>query len=93
MPGEKCDEVQLGRLLQLVLGCAVHCEKKEGAVLCLIERGTESIFVVIFWTEYIQRIMNLEESIQHAVMSAIQEVLLTCLSDEINTCKRDWFSS
>ncbi|XP_065834817.1 protein Hook homolog 3-like [Oscarella lobularis] len=53
--GEKCDEVQLGRLLQLVLGCAVHCEKKE---------------------EYIQRIMNLEESIQHAVMSAIQELML-----------------
>ncbi|KAM9831510.1 protein Hook homolog 1 [Neosynchiropus ocellatus] len=44
----------LGRLLQLVLGCAVKCERKQ---------------------EYIQIIMTLEESVQHVVMTAIQELL------------------
>lgn len=35
---EKCDEVELERLLQLVLGCAVNCEKKEDyihQIMCL----------------------------------------------------------
>uniref|UniRef100_A0A672Z2K0 Calponin-homology (CH) domain-containing protein n=1 Tax=Sphaeramia orbicularis TaxID=375764 RepID=A0A672Z2K0_9TELE len=50
---ERSDPVQLGRLLQLVLGCAVRCERKQ---------------------EYIQIIMTLEESVQHVVMTAIQEV-------------------
>ncbi|XP_076866367.1 protein Hook homolog 2 [Brachyhypopomus gauderio] len=52
--GETGDVTELGRLLQLVLGCAVSCEKKE---------------------EYIQQIMTLEESVQHVVMAAIQELL------------------
>ncbi|XP_078285553.1 protein Hook homolog 2 isoform X2 [Rhinoraja longicauda] len=52
--GEHSDAVELGRLLQLVLGCAVSCEKKQ---------------------EYIQHIMTLEESVQHVVMTAIQELL------------------
>ncbi|XP_038640586.1 protein Hook homolog 3-like isoform X2 [Scyliorhinus canicula] len=52
--GEHSDAAELGRLLQLVLGCAVSCEKKQ---------------------EYIQRIMTLEESVQHVVMTAIQELL------------------
>uniref|UniRef100_A0A4W4HQD0 Calponin-homology (CH) domain-containing protein n=1 Tax=Electrophorus electricus TaxID=8005 RepID=A0A4W4HQD0_ELEEL len=51
--GELGDVTELGRMLQLVLGCAVSCEKKE---------------------EYIQQIMTLEESVQHVVMTAIQEV-------------------
>lgn len=51
--GEQQDEVELSRLLQLILGCAVNCEDKQ---------------------EYIQRIMGLEESVQHMVMQAIQEV-------------------
>ncbi|XP_061834272.2 protein Hook homolog 1 isoform X1 [Nerophis lumbriciformis] len=46
--------VELGRLLQLILGCAVKCEHKQ---------------------EYIQIIMTLEESVQHVVMTAIQELL------------------
>uniref|UniRef100_A0A8D3BZV8 Hook microtubule-tethering protein 1 n=1 Tax=Scophthalmus maximus TaxID=52904 RepID=A0A8D3BZV8_SCOMX len=50
---EHSDPVELGRLLQLVLGCAVRCERKQ---------------------EYIQIIMTLEESVQHVVMTAIQEV-------------------
>lgn len=45
---------ELGRLLQLVLGCAVNCEDKQ---------------------EYIQVIMSMEESVQHVVMMAIQELL------------------
>ncbi|XP_062308162.1 protein Hook homolog 1 [Osmerus eperlanus] len=45
---------QLGRLLQLILGCAVNCERKQ---------------------EYIQIIMTLEESVQHVVMTAIQELM------------------
>uniref|UniRef100_A0A672Z1X9 Calponin-homology (CH) domain-containing protein n=1 Tax=Sphaeramia orbicularis TaxID=375764 RepID=A0A672Z1X9_9TELE len=51
---ERSDPVQLGRLLQLVLGCAVRCERKQ---------------------EYIQIIMTLEESVQHVVMTAIQELM------------------
>uniref|UniRef100_A0A673ZDW7 Hook microtubule-tethering protein 1 n=1 Tax=Salmo trutta TaxID=8032 RepID=A0A673ZDW7_SALTR len=49
------DPVELGRLLQFTLGCAVKCERKQ---------------------EYIQVIMTLEESVQHVVMTALQEVRL-----------------
>ncbi|XP_046699739.1 protein Hook homolog 2 isoform X1 [Silurus meridionalis] len=52
--GETGDVFELGRLVQLVLGCAVSCEKKQ---------------------EHIQQIMTLEESVQHVVMTAIQELL------------------
>uniref|UniRef100_A0A674JU75 Hook microtubule tethering protein 2 n=1 Tax=Terrapene triunguis TaxID=2587831 RepID=A0A674JU75_9SAUR len=51
--GEFSDTSELGKLLQLVLGCAISCEKKQ---------------------EHIQQIMTLEESVQHVVMAAIQEV-------------------
>uniref|UniRef100_A0A672GWE8 Calponin-homology (CH) domain-containing protein n=1 Tax=Salarias fasciatus TaxID=181472 RepID=A0A672GWE8_SALFA len=51
--GELGDVAELGKLVQLVLGCAVSCEKKQ---------------------EQIQQIMTLEESVQHVVMTAIQEV-------------------
>lgn len=51
--GEQTDTHELGRLLQLILGCAVNCEDKQ---------------------EYIQIIMSMEESVQHVVMNAIQEV-------------------
>ncbi|XP_056132432.1 protein Hook homolog 1 [Lampris incognitus] len=51
---EHCDPLELGRLLQLLLGCAVKCERKQ---------------------EYIQIIMTLEESVQHVVMTAIQELM------------------
>ncbi|XP_029583936.1 protein Hook homolog 2-like isoform X1 [Salmo trutta] len=52
--GEFGDVTELGKLVQLVLGCAVSCEKKQ---------------------EQIQQIMTLEESDQHVVMTAIQELL------------------
>ncbi|XP_071028350.1 protein Hook homolog 2-like isoform X1 [Oncorhynchus clarkii lewisi] len=52
--GEFGDVTELGKLVQLVLGCAVSCEKKQ---------------------EQIQQIMTLEESVQHVVMTAIQELL------------------
>ncbi|NWH37714.1 HOOK3 protein, partial [Chloropsis hardwickii] len=51
--GEHADAAELGRMLQLILGCAVNCEQKH---------------------EYIQTIMMMEESVQHVVMTAIQEV-------------------
>uniref|UniRef100_A0A8C1QP84 Calponin-homology (CH) domain-containing protein n=1 Tax=Cyprinus carpio TaxID=7962 RepID=A0A8C1QP84_CYPCA len=51
--GEMGDGTELGRLLQLVLGCAVSCDHKQ---------------------EHIQQIMTLEESVQHVVMTAIQEL-------------------
>ncbi|XP_076873298.1 protein Hook homolog 1 [Brachyhypopomus gauderio] len=51
---EHANPVELGRLLQLILGCAVKCERKQ---------------------EYIQIIMTLEESVQHVVMTAIQELM------------------
>ncbi|XP_058717746.1 protein Hook homolog 2 isoform X1 [Poecile atricapillus] len=48
------DPEQLGKLVRLVLGCAVSCQQRE---------------------EHIQRIMTLEEEVQHEVMAAIQELL------------------
>jgi len=51
--GERAEKHELGRMLQLVLGCAVNCDDKH---------------------EYIQRIMGMEEVVQHDVMKAIQEV-------------------
>ncbi|CAO2588137.1 Protein Hook homolog 1 [Lemmus lemmus] len=51
---ECSDPVELGRLLQLILGCAVNCERKQ---------------------EHIKNIMTLEESVQHVVMTAIQELM------------------
>jgi len=64
------DERELGRLLQLILGCAVNCENKQ---------------------EYIQRIMSLEQSVQIAVMKAIQELseLLDSSSTEKNSPSSD----
>uniref|UniRef100_A0AAX7TRW3 Calponin-homology (CH) domain-containing protein n=1 Tax=Astatotilapia calliptera TaxID=8154 RepID=A0AAX7TRW3_ASTCA len=64
---EHSDPTELGRLLQLILGCAVRCERKQ---------------------EYIQFIMTLEESVQHVVMTAIQEVSLEshqCLFDNLTS--------
>uniref|UniRef100_A0A671PFP1 Protein Hook homolog 1 n=1 Tax=Sinocyclocheilus anshuiensis TaxID=1608454 RepID=A0A671PFP1_9TELE len=55
---EQFDHVELGRLLQLILGCAVKCDRKQ---------------------EYIQIIMTLEESVQHVVMTAIQEAFQKAL--------------
>ncbi|XP_060072280.1 protein Hook homolog 3-like isoform X1 [Ylistrum balloti] len=52
--GEHSNVPELGRLLQLILGCAVNCDAKQ---------------------EYIQRIMSMEESVQHVVMNAIQELM------------------
>uniref|UniRef100_A0A9J7XKB1 Hook microtubule tethering protein 3 n=1 Tax=Cyprinus carpio carpio TaxID=630221 RepID=A0A9J7XKB1_CYPCA len=51
---EHSDAAELGRMLQLILGCAVNCEQKQ---------------------EYIQTIMMMEESVQHVVMTAIQELM------------------
>ena len=44
---------ELCHLLQLVLGCAVNCERK---------------------SEYIETIMEMNETTQHMIMTAIQEV-------------------
>ncbi|XP_018606174.1 protein Hook homolog 3 isoform X2 [Scleropages formosus] len=52
--GEHSDAAELGRMLQLILGCAVNCEQKQ---------------------EHIQTIMMMEESVQHVVMTAIQELM------------------
>nr|BAK00177.1 predicted protein [Hordeum vulgare subsp. vulgare] len=45
---------QLSHLLQLVLGCAVNCERK---------------------SEFIKNIMEMNESTQHMIMTAIQELM------------------
>ncbi|XP_026537306.1 protein Hook homolog 2-like isoform X2 [Notechis scutatus] len=62
--GELSDLAELGKLLQLVLGCAISCEKKQ---------------------DYIQQIMTLEESVQHVVMTAIQELLTKDSSDTLSS--------
>ncbi|KAM4739906.1 protein Hook homolog 1 [Anableps anableps] len=51
---EHAEPVEMGRLLQLILGCAVRCEQQQ---------------------EHIQIIMTMEESVQHVVMKAIQELM------------------
>ncbi|KAM5239190.1 LOW QUALITY PROTEIN: protein Hook homolog 2 [Ctenodactylus gundi] len=61
--GEFSDPSELGKLLQLVLGCAISCEKKQ---------------------EHIQRIMTLEESVQHIVMEAIQELMTKDTPDSLS---------
>uniref|UniRef100_A0A8C8Z7C4 Hook microtubule tethering protein 2 n=1 Tax=Prolemur simus TaxID=1328070 RepID=A0A8C8Z7C4_PROSS len=61
--GEFSDPAELGKLLQLVLGCAISCEKKQ---------------------EHIQRIMTLEESVQHVVMEAIQELMTKDTPDSLS---------
>lgn len=53
--GEHIDLGELGRLLQLILGCAINCDDKQ---------------------EYIKRIMLMEETVQHVVMNAIQELMM-----------------
>lgn len=50
---EKNDEIELGRLLQLILGCAVNCLQKQ---------------------DYITQIMDLEESLQRNIMTALQDL-------------------
>ncbi|CAF1239065.1 unnamed protein product [Rotaria sp. Silwood1] len=55
MIAETTDETELSRLLQLVLGCAVSCDRKQ---------------------YYIEHIMLLEESVQHVLMNAIQELMV-----------------
>ncbi|XP_039944696.1 protein Hook homolog 2 [Hirundo rustica] len=54
LAAQHSDPEQLGKLVRLVLGCAVSCDRRE---------------------EHIQRIMTLQESVQHEVMTAIQELL------------------
>ncbi|CAF4392624.1 unnamed protein product, partial [Didymodactylos carnosus] len=53
MIADKTDETELSRLLQLVLGVAVSCDRKQ---------------------YYIENIMLMEESVQHVLMNAIQEL-------------------
>ncbi|KAG8512716.1 Protein Hook-2, partial [Galemys pyrenaicus] len=61
--GEFSEPEELGKLLQLVLGCAISCEKKQ---------------------DHIQRIMTLEESVQHVVMEAIQELITKDTPDSLS---------
>ncbi|XP_015271324.1 PREDICTED: protein Hook homolog 2 isoform X2 [Gekko japonicus] len=61
---ELSDTAELGKLLQLVLGCAISCERKQ---------------------DHIQQIMTLEESVQHVVMTAIQELLTKDSSDTLSS--------
>lgn len=51
---ESTNLIEMGKLLQLVLGCAVNCDNKQ---------------------DYIQAIMSMEESVQHGVMTAIQQLM------------------
>lgn len=45
-PGEHCDRGELGRLLQLLLGCAVNCVQKQ-AYITVIMGMEESVQRVI----------------------------------------------
>ncbi|XP_021239621.1 protein Hook homolog 2-like [Numida meleagris] len=56
------DPEQLGKLVRLVLGCAVSCERRE---------------------EHIQRIMTLDEAVQHGVMTV-------CQPDGVGVWSQQW---
>lgn len=81
--GEKNDVEELGRLLQLVLGIAVNCARKNGKKLwhflffnVMFKKYIFNQLFVIKFLEYIEAVMSCEEDIQHDVMKAIQEVKL-----------------
>lgn len=42
--GEMGDVTELGKLLQLALGCAVSCEKKQGKLCCNVHRNRMKTF-------------------------------------------------
>ena len=46
VPGEQSDEGELGRLLQLILGCAVNCEDKQEYIQRIMSME-ESVQVVV----------------------------------------------
>eukprot|EP00072_Mus_musculus_P052013 XP_006530804.2 PREDICTED: protein Hook homolog 2 isoform X7 [Mus musculus] len=75
--GEFSNPAELGKLLQLVLGCAISCEKKQAIPGLSLSPSPSS-------PEYIQRIMTLEESVQHVVMEAIQELMTKDTPDSLS---------
>ena len=71
--GEKQNEEQMGRLLQLVLGIGIHCDGKEGLILYLVFLDMCPMPACL--VGYIQTIRSMEESVQHVVMEAIQHLM------------------
>lgn len=49
---ENLDIAELGRLLQLVLGCAVNCEDKQGTVLYMYEFMISTCIVIVLLTQF-----------------------------------------
>jgi hypothetical protein len=45
LSGEKCDPDELGRLLQLILGCAINCHHKQGNFFITIIYHTLNIVI------------------------------------------------
>jgi hypothetical protein len=43
---EKCDPEELGRLLQLILGCAINCHCRQGK--CNSNSSHEDIYIFFF---------------------------------------------
>ncbi|GLG93634.1 Uncharacterized protein GBIM_00989 [Gryllus bimaculatus] len=63
--GEKCDAAELGRLLQLILGCAINCNHKQEYITRIMSME-ESVQQVIM-----QSIQELENSSHGSVQSSI----------------------
>ena len=49
---ENLDVAELGRLLQLVLGCAVNCEDKQGIILYMNEFMNCTCIVIVLLTQF-----------------------------------------
>lgn len=49
---ENLDIAELGRLLQLVLGCAVNCEDKQSTVLYMYEFMISTCIVIVLLTQF-----------------------------------------
>ncbi|RMB93815.1 hypothetical protein DUI87_29807 [Hirundo rustica rustica] len=83
LAAQHSDPEQLGKLVRLVLGCAVSCDRREGGETPPTPQNTPLTPQNTLLTspkspptpEHIQRIMTLQESVQHEVMTAIQELL------------------
>ena len=52
--GEKQDEEQMGRLLQLVLGIAIHCDGKEGYIsyIMFLFHHMHPLLIVRIYSDY-----------------------------------------
>ena len=82
-PANEGSKADMARLLQLVLGISINCERKESKYKThvslthpqsLFQSLTVTLRPSLLAPAYIQDIMAMQEDSQHIIMAAIQEV-------------------